>query len=59
MSTRKVADFWIDIGFAAVFGSCLVVTALYSIKSFKVHPQMISLPNILVVVFIQLTLISK
>ncbi len=52
MSTLKVADFWTDIGFALVFGVCFVVTALYSVKAFKVHPQMISLPNILVVVFI-------
>lgn len=59
MSTRNVPDFWADIVFAGLFGVCIIVTGLYSMKAFKVNPQMFSLPNTLVMVFIQLTLISK
>ena len=59
MPTRIVANFWTDIVFAGLFALCIVVTALYSMKAFKVNPQMFSLPNTLVMVFIQLTLISK
>jgi len=59
MSTRNVPDFWTDIVFAGLFGVCIIVTGLYSVKAFKVNPQMFSLPNTLVMVFIQLTLISK
>jgi hypothetical protein len=57
-STSK-PDLWTDIGFAAIFALCLVFTGLYAYKAFKVNPQMISLPNMLVVVLIQLTLLSK
>lgn len=59
MTTRSVTNFYIDIGFTVVFTTCFVTTAVLAIKAFKVNPQMVSLPNILVAVFIQLTLLSK
>ena len=51
--------FWTDFGFAAVFAVCFSLTVVYAFKAFKLNPQMISLPNILVMLLIQLTLISK
>ena len=50
---------WTDVGFATVFTICFTLISVYAYKAFKLNPQMISLPNILVMALIQITLISK
>ena len=56
---RDMRDMSVDSVFAVIFLACLCLTGYYSHKAFKFNPQMVNLPNILVVTFIQLTLFSK
>ena len=56
---RDMRDVSVDSVFAVIFLACFCLTGYYSHKAFKFNPQMVNLPNILVVTFIQLTLFSK
>jgi hypothetical protein len=56
---RDMRDVSVDSAFAIIFLACFCLTGFYSHKAFKFNPQMVNLPNILVVTFIQLTLFSK
>ena len=56
---RDMRDVSVDSVFAVIFLVCFILTGFYSQKAFKFNPQMVNLPNILVVTFIQLTLLSK
>lgn len=58
-ATRSAENFWTDFGFCTLFTVGLTLTTFYAYKAFKLNPQMVSLPNILVMLLIQLTLLSK
>jgi hypothetical protein len=50
---------WFDTLFAASFIICFVTVLTLAYKAFKMNPSMVNLPNILVVIFLLLTLASK
>ena len=52
-------DMWSDTVFATLFIVCFCVVLILSFKAFKSSPAMINLPNLLVVIFLLLTLASK
>ena len=50
---------WSDTIFAALFLICFFTVFVLAYKAFKRNPSMVNLPNILVVIFLLLTLASK
>lgn len=50
---------WCDSAFACLFLICLFTVVALASKAFKRNPQMVNLPNILIVTFLLLTLFSK
>lgn len=53
------ADMWSDAIFASLFIICFLTVLTLGVKAFRMNPSMVNLPNILVVVFLLLTLLSK
>ena len=58
-TNSRLDDIIIDGSFSVIYGGCLLAVIIIAVRNFKRYPQMVTQPNILVVVCLGMTLLSK
>ena len=55
----RLQDLIMDSVFSLVYAVCLIAVICIATRNFKQYPQMVNRSNVLIVVFLGLTLLSK